>query len=146
MSVFHKEEFIEHYMNKQHHHQTAQRTAILEYLKDNKHHPNVEEIYEYVSKKLSTISKITVYNTIDLLKKEGLIHELAMRHHKGRRFDSNPIPHDHLICNICGKIVDVEVNIDNTSLLTEKQQLGFDIKETCITVYGVCPHCKNRES
>ena len=50
---------------KNHHHKTAHRAAILEYFKDNKSHPNVEEIYEYVSKKLSTISMTTIYNTID---------------------------------------------------------------------------------
>ena len=127
----------------EHHHKTAQRAAILEYLKDNKSHPNATDIYEYVSKKLSTISRTTVYNTIDLLKKEGLIQELAVRNHKGRRFSSNLAPHDHLICNICGKIVDIDGDADHSSLLTEKQQLGFDIKETSITIYGVCPDCKN---
>ena len=128
---------------KTHHHNTAQRAAILEYLKNNRHHPNVEDIYEYVLKNLSTISRTTVYNTIDLLKKEGLIHEVAVRNHKGRRFDSNPLPHDHLICNICGNIVDIDGDADHSSLLTKKQRLGFDIKETSIAVYGVCPNCKN---
>jgi Fur family transcriptional regulator, peroxide stress response regulator len=69
-----------------------------------------------------------------------------VRNHKGRRFDSNPAPHDHLICNICGKIVDTEFNVDHSLLSTEKQQLGFDIKETSITVYGMCPNCKNKDN
>lgn len=135
---FYKEEFME-----KHHHKTAQRTAILEYIKDNKSHPSIIDIYEHVLKKLFTISMTTVYNTIDHLKKEGVIQELALRHHEARRFDSNPTPHDHVICHICGKIVDIEVNVDHPLLLTEKQQLGFDIKEICITVYGVCSNCKN---
>ena len=128
---------------KTHHHKTAQRAAILEYLKNNRHHPDAVDIYEYVSKKLSTISRTTVYNTIDLLEKEGLIYEVAMRHHEGRRFDSNPVPHDHLICDICGNIVNVEVDIDHDVLLTKKQKQGFDIREARIRFYGVCPNCKN---
>jgi Fe2+ or Zn2+ uptake regulation protein len=128
---------------KTHHHKTAQRAAILEYLKNNRHHPDAVDIYEYVSKKLSTISRTTVYNTIDLLEKEGLIYEVAMRHHEGRRFDSNLTPHDHLICDICGTVVDTEVTIDHSSLLTKKQKQGFDIKEALIRFYGVCPNCKN---
>ncbi len=51
-------------------------------------------------------------------------------------------PHDHLICSICGEIVDIEGDIYHSSLLTEKQRLDFDIREICITVYGVCPNCK----
>ena len=72
-----------------HRHNTAQHAAIVKYLKKNKHHPNIIDIYKNVSKKLSTISMTTVYNTVDLLRKEGIIQELAMRHHEGRRFDSN---------------------------------------------------------
>jgi len=88
----------------------------------------------------------TVYNTIDILRKEGLIQELAVRHHEGRRFDSNPAPHDHLICSICGKIVDIDVNIDHSSMLTEQQKSGFDIGEIRIKFYGVCPSCKKTSS
>ena len=131
---------------KKNYHKTAQRTAILEYLKNNRHHPNVIDIYNNVSKKLSTISMTTVYNTIDILKKEGLIHELAVRNHEGRRFDSNLAPHDHLICSICGKVVDIEVNIDHSLLLNEKQKNGFDIRETRIKFYGICPNCKKMDS
>ncbi len=134
-----KQEFMK--IIKTHHHKTAQRAAILEYLKDNKSHPNVEDIYEYVSKKLSSISRITVYNTIDLLKEEGLIHEVAMRHHEGRRFDSNLVPYDHLICNICGNIVNVEVDIDHNSLLTKKRNkvsiLGKHVSDSMACVQNV---------
>jgi Fur family peroxide stress response transcriptional regulator len=127
----------------EHHHKTAQRAAILQYIKDNKHHPNIIDIYKNVSKKLSTISMTTVYNTIDLLKKDGLIQVLALRNHEGIRVDFNPSPHDHLICSICGKIVDIEINVDHSLLLTEKQKEGFDIRESSIIFYGVCPNCKN---
>ena len=85
----------------------------------------------------------TVYNTIDLLKKDGLIQVLALRNHEGIRVDFNPSPHDHLICSICGKIVDIEINVDHSLLLTEKQKEGFDIRESSIIFYGVCPNCKN---
>ena len=131
---------------KKHHHNTATHAAIVEYFKNNKHHPNILDIYKNVSKKLSTISMTTVYNTIDLLKKDGLIHELAVRHQEGIRFGSNLTPHDHLICSICGNIVDVEIDVDHSLLLTEKQKNNFDIREIHIEFYGVCPNCKNNET
>jgi Fe2+ or Zn2+ uptake regulation protein len=137
-----KEEFMK--ITKNHHHQTAQRAAILQYLKNNIHHPNIIDIYNNVSKKLSTISMTTIYNTIDFLEKEGLIHEVAVRHHEGRRYDSNLTPHDHLICDICGNVVNVEVDIDHDVLLTEKQKQGFDIREARIIFYGLCPVCRDR--
>lgn len=123
---------------------TAQRTAIHEFIKDNKSHPSVKEIYQHVSERLSNISMTTVYNTMELLKKRNLIQELpAVIHGEGRRYDSNPAPHDHLICLSCGKVVDIEVNVDHSLLLTEDQQQGFDIHKIGINVYGQCPGCKN---
>ena len=124
-------------------HKTAQRAAIIQYLKSNRHHPSITDIYNNVSKKLSTISMTTVYNTVDLLKKDGLISELPSRSDEGKRYDPNPSPHDHLICSICGKVVDIEVNVDHPSLLTEEQKNGFDIRETHIKFYGICTNCKN---
>ena len=128
----------------QHHHKTAQRAAIMQYLKNNRHHPNITDIYNNVSKKLSTISMTTVYNTMDLLKKDGLVHELPAHNGEGIRFDSNVTPHDHLICSICGKIVDIDINFDHSSMLNEEQKNGFEINEVSLNVLGVCPNCKEK--
>jgi len=126
---------------------TAQRLAILDYLKDNKSHPSVKDIYEHVSEKLSNISMTTVYNTLELLKLRGLVLELPITiHGEGKRFDSNVTPHDHIICTVCGRVVDIEIDVNHALLLTEEQKHGFDIREISINVFGVCPACKSRES
>lgn len=124
-------------------HKTAQRSAIINYLKENTSHPTINDIYNAVSKQLSTISVTTVYNTMDLLEKDGLVIEIPVLSGEGRRYDSNPIPHDHLICNTCGAVFDVDVDVDRSLLLNEKQQEGFDIKKISINIYGHCPDCKN---
>jgi Fur family transcriptional regulator, peroxide stress response regulator len=125
---------------------TAQRLAILDYLKDNKSHPSVRDIYEHVSEKLSNISMTTVYNTLELLKLKGQVLELPIAiHGEGKRFDSNVTPHDHIICKVCNKVVDIELDSKHSLLLTENQQHGFDIKEISINVFGVCPECKSKD-
>ena len=121
---------------------TAQRTAVLNYLKDNKSHPSIMDIYENVLKKMPTISIVTVYNTMDLLKKEGLVFELPMLHGEGRRFDANPMLHDHMICKSCDMIFDIDTHVDRSLLISDKQRRGFDISEICINVYGTCPTCQ----
>jgi Fe2+ or Zn2+ uptake regulation protein len=122
---------------------TAQRLAIYDFVKNNKSHPSVKEIHQHVSEKLYNISMTTVYNTMDLLKKRGVIMELPISvNQEGRRYDCNVEPHDHLICNHCGKVVDVEIDIDHSLLLDEKQQQGFDVKVISINVFGLCPECK----
>jgi Fur family peroxide stress response transcriptional regulator len=131
---------------------TAQRSAILSYLKDNKSHPTIIDIHKEVSKKLSTISIATVYNTMDKLKKKGLVLELPVLSGDGRKFDPNPLPHDHLICRDCGAVVDIDIgididiDIDHSMLLTEEQKRGFNILGVFTFIYGLCPGCKKMES
>lgn len=126
---------------------TAQRLAILDYLKDNKSHPSVKDIYEHVSEKLSNISMTTVYNTLELLKLQGQVLELPITiHGEGKRFDSNMTPHDHIICTNCCRVVDIKIDLNHTLLLSQEQPHGFDINKISINIYGVCPECKNKES
>jgi len=83
---------------------TNQRVEILNFLKDNTTHPTVDEVYEGVRKKLTRISKATVYQNLKFLSEKGLIQEVNI---KGvSRFEPNLDPHHHMICKICGKIID----------------------------------------
>ncbi|MDD5601190.1 MAG: transcriptional repressor, partial [Actinomycetota bacterium] len=49
-----------------------QRIKILEYLILRKNHPTVDEIFKDLIKEMPTLSKATVYNTLDLFKRSGL--------------------------------------------------------------------------
>ncbi len=54
--------------------------------------------------------------------------------------------HNHLICSICGNIVNIEMDVDKSLIPTPKLQQGFEIGEIYIDFYGVCPKCKNIDS
>jgi len=121
-------------------HKTAQRAAILEYLKGNTLHPSVADIYETVSKQLNTISLTTVYNTLMLLERKGLVQEVPSCGSAGKRFDPNAAPHDHLICRSCNAIFDLDPSL--RPKISAEYLHGFDPKDIVITVYGLCPDCK----
>jgi Fur family transcriptional regulator, peroxide stress response regulator len=126
---------------------TAQRIAVMNYLKKNISHPTITDIYKAVSRKLTTISLTTIYNTMNLLKEEGLVRELPAISGHGVRFDPNLTPHHHLICNVCGTFSDVDLRDFHHSMwLSEEQRQGFDIQKISIKLYGVCPQCRNLES
>ncbi len=127
------------------HQSTAQRIAIMDYLEGNKSHPTIIDIYNAVSKKLSTISIATVYNTMNLLKEEGLVQELPAAFGNGVRFDTDLTPHHHLICNKCSIFVNVDLHdIHHSMLLTDEQRQGFDVQKISIKIYGICPKCKDK--
>lgn len=119
---------------------TPQRIAIYEVLANSNEHPSAEMIYKKLSSVYPTMSLATVYKSIDVFKKAGLIQELNVGE-CSFRYEINTTPHPHIICTECHKVEDIADNIftdliekvsDHTRYSVEKQQLYF---------YGKCPNC-----
>ena len=121
---------------------TPQRIAILDYLEGNRSHPSAEDVYRAVLRKFPTMSFATVYNTLETLKRCGMVAELTGDPAK-KRFDPNPRPHHHLICTHCRRIVDV--HIEYRLPVADHDRAGFDITGNHIEFLGTCPACKKRK-
>jgi Fur family transcriptional regulator, peroxide stress response regulator len=121
---------------------TPQRKLIFNYLKDNTSHPTARNIYDVLSKNKS-ISMATVYNTLAMMKKKGLVRELAISSFDQKIYDPNVKPHAHFICYNCGKIADVLFPL-NIGIPDEHRQ-GFVIKDSETNFYGLCRSCKNKD-
>jgi Fur family ferric uptake transcriptional regulator len=120
---------------------TNQRVEILNYLEGNYTHPTAEEVFEAVKKKLTRISKATVYQNLKFLSKNGLIKELNV---KGvSRFEPNINPHHHAICKKCGKILDFESKeLTDYSMKIAKNIKEFNVESSDTNFYGICRDCR----
>lgn len=87
---------------------SIQRIEILEFLMENRIHPNIESIYSILVEKMPTLSKATVYNTLDLFAKSGLTKRLYIEANEVR-YDIRTDVHGHFKCEKCKKIHDVEI-------------------------------------
>ncbi len=117
---------------------SIQRIEILEYLMDNRIHPNVETIYSNLVDKMPTLSKATVYNTLDLFAKKGLTNRLYIEPNEVR-YDIRKDAHGHFKCEKCKKIEDVEIyNIE-----TDISKNGYNgiIHAEEINYRGICEAC-----
>ena len=119
---------------------TNQRIEILNFLRNNKSHPTVDKVYEGVKKKLTRISKATVYQNLKFLADKGLIQEVNI---KGvSRFEPNIKPHHHVICKKCGKITDFESReLTDYSLKIARKLKDTKIEATDTHFYGKCIKC-----
>ena len=57
---------------------TPQRLIILKFLDENRIHPTVDEIFSELKEKNPSLSKTTVYNSLEILKKHGIIQALTI--------------------------------------------------------------------
>jgi Fur family transcriptional regulator, ferric uptake regulator len=128
---------------------TRQRRVILQVMDDAEQHLDVDQILERAQKIDSGVALVTVYRTIDLLKKEGLIDELDLLHLRGDRHyyeTHGPRDHIHVACLGCGKVREFESRLYEQL----KQQIArdFDMKVTVsrTEVGGYCAECLEKSN
>lgn len=121
------------------------RIKIMEYLVTKNNHPTADEIYNELVKEIPTLSKTTVYNTLNLLIKAKLVRLITIEDYE-MRYDANILNHGHFKCEVCGKIFDFSINIDSAEIAGLSK---FIINEKHVYIKGICPSCiknKNKNS
>jgi Fe2+ or Zn2+ uptake regulation protein len=116
---------------------TPQRLEILNYLCNNYSHPTANEIYSALKKKNPSLSKTTVYNSLDVLHKHNIIFELTISKSESR-YDFGHEMHHHFLCNNCGKIIDIDVECP---FLKRAINSNHKIEEVHGYFKGVCEEC-----
>ena len=86
-----------------------QRMRILENLMDRRDHPTVSMLYDDLAGEIPTLSRATVYNTLNALVDKGLVNALTITSEEAR-YDFKRHPHHHFLCRECGSILDVEIH------------------------------------
>ncbi len=118
---------------------TPQRLEIIRFLSSNRSHPGAMDIFQKVRKRAPNISMSTVYYTLDMMKKEGLIQELEY-YNTDNRYDINVSDHINLVCTRCGKIADFMGDVRSYANAVEKET-GFKPASMRFEYYGVCRDC-----
>ena len=120
---------------------TPQRLEIIDLLSKETTHPGAMDILKKIRKKVPHVSMSTVYYTLDILKKEGLIRELEF-YDRDNRYDINVSNHLNLICTNCGKIEDFREELPVLSQQVEKKR-GFQPFQMRFEYYGLCKECRS---
>lgn len=122
---------------------TTQRLAIYKYIISRDDHPTTEQIYQALKKDHPTIGLGTIYKTLHLLKKLGLIQELGFNE-GSIRYDPNIQLHINMVCTKCGQIEDYESEIFKLHWKELISKLDFKPKGQRIDLYYECEKCKKK--
>ncbi len=118
------------------------RVMTLRYLWNNSMHPTVDSIYSYLSKKIPTLSKTTIYNTVSLFVKKGILSAISVNGNELRN-DFNTDMNIHLRCIKCEDIYDIKIKND-IMFLNNKKIDGHQILECQIYLKGICKKCSSK--
>jgi len=122
---------------------TPQRRAILGAIAESHDHLTPAAIHAKARGKHGNIGLVTIYRTIDLLAKLGLICEVHSDGNCHSYLLRRPSEHHHhLICSGCGTVVDF-TNCDLSGMEQRiSQETGFDIKGHLLEFSGNCQQCQ----
>jgi Fur family ferric uptake transcriptional regulator len=126
------------------------REAILGLLRKSSKHMSAKEIYVSLHKKYPGMGLTTVYRTLDLLARMGIITKLTLGDGQSRyefKSEEKEDHHHHLICTKCGQIINYSEFLDEELRLIKKtekklaKKYNFIIKDHNIEFLGVCEKC-----
>ncbi len=127
---------------------TAQRMLLLKLLHDCEGHLGADDLYHLARTREPRLSLSTVYRTLNRLKRTGLVCELHLddEHHHYELADKGN--HHHLICQGCGKIIEIKCFLIDEILSHIEEDHDFEVTNTQMEFLGYCADCqsvKNRE-
>jgi Fur family ferric uptake transcriptional regulator len=116
---------------------TEQRKIIAKVMSEANDHPDVDELYNRVSKIDSKISIATVYRTVKLFEESGIVTKHDFKGGKARYEELSESHHDHLIDIKTGEII--EFVDDEIEKLQKKvaEKYGYELADHKLELYGI---------
>jgi Fur family ferric uptake transcriptional regulator len=119
---------------------TAQRLAVLRAV-SSQPHITADAVAEAVRAEIGAISLQSVYDALSLLVAENLIRRIQPSGSAARFEDRVGDNHHHLICRVCGQVVDVDCAVGAAPCLTAADERGYEIEQAEVAYWGRCPEC-----
>lgn len=124
---------------------TRQRHTILGLIETANQHLDAGMILRRARKVDPSIDRVTVYRTLNLLKRHGLVDELDLLHLRGdghyyeRRHHRD---HVHMACLRCGKVMEFESSLFERLKGQVERDCRFHIVMTRVEMGGYCANCR----
>jgi Fe2+ or Zn2+ uptake regulation protein len=113
------------------------RLKVFEYLAAHPSHPTVDDIYQALTEEMPTLSKTTIYNTLDLFVQSNIARAVTIDGNE-LRYDVDITNHGHFKCDQCNTIYEFDID---SAVLAATNLDGFDIREKNVYFKGTCPRC-----
>ena len=133
---------------------TLPRQTILKVLRQTAKHLSVEDIYLEVHKIYPGIGLTTVYRTLELLTRMGIVSKFDFGDGRSRyelASGEEKKHHHHLICTNCGRIIDYTDFIGEEKKVLDRiekriaEKYNFKINSHQVHFYGLCAKCRDKK-
>ena len=120
---------------------TPQRLMILSAIENSEDHISAEEIYTQVVARYPNVNISTVYRTLELLKRLGLVTKTDLGGGRVRYHPADKGHHHHLVCRECGAVIDLDESLlaSLKDALLREHEFIADLRH--LAILGRCVNC-----
>ena len=125
---------------------TRQRRVILRVIENARRHLDAATILRFARKEDQGIDRVTVYRTLGLLKRQGLVDELDLLHLSGggHFYEQRPLrQHMHLACLRCGAVEEYASPLFDKIKGQIQRERHFRIAFARVEIGGYCKQCNS---
>jgi Fur family ferric uptake transcriptional regulator len=119
---------------------TAQRLAVLAAVSQ-RPHGTADDIANLVRAEIGVISRQAVYDALNVLAEKGLLRRIQPSGSAARYEARVGDNHHHLVCRVCGRMVDVDCAVGAAPCLAPADDSGYEVDEAEVVYWGRCPGC-----
>ncbi|MCQ2576456.1 MAG: transcriptional repressor [Treponema sp.] len=122
---------------------SVQRLAVYSWICENPVHPDVDTVYTALAPDYPTLSKTTVYNTLQLFEEKKIVQSVKIEEDRVL-YDAEMSDHLHFKCTMCNKVFDI-LNNDKTASFSYSYSsllpVGFTTAKIQTYLWGTCDYC-----
>ncbi len=123
---------------------TKERKAVLQQMFLHRGHLEVEDLLYSLRRKKKSVSRATVYRTLELLVDSGIVRQVDLGHgHSHYELVLGHAHHEHMICLKCGKVIEFSDKTIERALIKLCKKNGFEHTSHRFQIFGYCDECKN---
>ncbi|HEY0787176.1 MAG TPA: transcriptional repressor [Thermoanaerobaculia bacterium] len=142
----HEIERFRHYLQQQGLKLTNERRALIREIFGTHYHFDADELLDKLKQNSAKISRATVYRTLELLVKSGMVRRvhLGEDHYHYERVTTDDVHHDHLICTTCGSVIEFHDDKLEARQAQICEQHRFTPTFHNLQILGVCSRCRRK--
>ncbi len=118
---------------------TPQRQLVLDALLA-LGHGTPEQVCQHVQRATPTINITTIYRTLELLEKLGLVRHTHLGH-GAPTYSAHEHQHVHLVCHRCGHVDESRRSVMDELAGTLRAEHGFVLDASHLALSGTCRTC-----
>ncbi|GAB4376793.1 MAG: Fur family transcriptional regulator [Calditrichia bacterium] len=124
---------------------TSERVVILEEIFSFEDHFDAEQLFIHIREKENHISRATVYRTLELFHKIGIIKKENLGHgYASYELAMDRPHHDHMICVVCGKVIEFADDLIEKRQREICESHGMDMVRHQLQIFGRCKTHKSK--